>query len=63
MLLNAKNKALAETLQCYSSRQLQFAIRLRVLPTPDKLNSILSSKSSSENEIKLLVKNLEMMKA
>jgi len=60
---NAENRALAEALRWHSTRQLQFAIRLGILPTSDKLNSIMSSKSGSENEIKLLVKNLSMMKA
>jgi len=63
MQINAKNKVLVEALRCYSARQLQFAIRLGILPTPDKLNSILSGKSGSENEIKLLVRNLSSMKA
>lgn len=55
MQIKAKNKALVEALSCYSARQLQFAIRLGILPTPDKLNRILSIKSGSKNEIKLLV--------
>jgi hypothetical protein len=57
-----KNSLLLDALRGYSARQLQFAIRLGILPTPDKLNSILSRKSGSENEIKLLVKNLQNMK-
>lgn len=63
MVLKVKNDALIEELHGYSARQLQFAIRLRMLPTPDKLNRILSRKSGSENKIKLLVRNLSSMKA
>jgi hypothetical protein len=63
MNLKEKNKALLNALSGYSTRQLQFAIRLGILPTPDKLKKILSRKSGSENEIKLLVRNLSSMKA
>ncbi len=62
MDLEVKNYALTEELRGYSARQLQFAIRLGILPTPDKLNSILNRKSGSENEINLLVKNLSSLK-
>ncbi|MGB7816571.1 MAG: hypothetical protein WBL28_09510 [Methylotenera sp.] len=62
MVLKVKNDALIEELRGYSARQLQFAIRLGMLPTPDKLNRILSGKSGSENKIKLLVRNLLSMK-
>jgi hypothetical protein len=58
-----KNSLLLDALRGYSARRLQFAIRLGILPTPDKLNSILSRKSGSENKIKLLVRNLQSMKA
>jgi len=60
--LQVKNKTLLNALSGYSARQLQFAIRLRILPTPDKLKVILSKKSGSENEIKLLLKTLSSMK-
>lgn len=63
MQLKAKNKVLVETLRCYSARQLQFAIRLGILPSPDKLSRILSRKSGSDNEVKLLLKNLSSIKA
>ncbi|NOT14471.1 MAG: hypothetical protein HOP21_02605 [Methylotenera sp.] len=53
-----KNKVLLETLRVYSARQLQFAIRLRMLPTPDKLKNILKRKSGSENDVQLLIKSL-----
>lgn len=62
MALKVKNLALVEALIGYSSRQLQFAIRLGILPTPDKLSRILSRKSGSDNEIKLLLNNLSSMK-
>lgn len=62
MDLKVKNSALLDALRSYSARQLQFAIRLGILPTPDKLNLILSRKSGSEDEIKLLVRNLSSMK-
>lgn len=63
MQLEAKNKVLVDALHCYSARQLQFAIRLGILPTPDKLNRILSRKSGPVNEIKLSVRSLSIMKA
>jgi hypothetical protein len=63
MQIKAKNKLLVEALGGYSARQLQFAIRLGILPTPDKLKGILSKKSGSENGIKLLVRNLSNLKA
>ncbi|MGB2832697.1 MAG: hypothetical protein WBC07_07060 [Methylotenera sp.] len=63
MNLQVKNLALVEALSGYSTRQLQFAIRLGILPSPDKLSRILSKKSGSDNEIKLLLKNLSSMKA
>jgi hypothetical protein len=62
MDLKVKNSALLDALPSYSARQLQFAIRLGILPTPDNLNLILSRKSGSEDEIKLLVRNLSSMK-
>lgn len=62
MNLESKNSAVLDALRGYSARQLQFAIRLGILPTPDKLNRILTRKSGSENEIKLLIKNLSSMK-
>jgi hypothetical protein len=62
MYLKVKNSALLDPLSGYSARQLQYAIRLGILPTPDKLNRILNKKSGSENEIKLLVRNLSSMK-
>jgi hypothetical protein len=63
MGLEVKNRLLLNTMRGYTARQLQFAIRLGILPTPDKLNRILSRKSGSENEIKLLLRNLQSMKA
>ena len=63
MQIKAENKVLVGVLHGYSARQLQFAIRLGILPTADKLNRIMSGKSGSENEIKLLVRNLSSMKA
>jgi hypothetical protein len=63
MDLKVKNLALVEALSGYSARQLQFAIRIGVLPSPDKLSRILSRKSGSDIEIKLLLKNLSSMKA
>ena len=54
MGLPSKKKPIVETLRVYSTRQLQFAIRLGMLPTPDKLNGILRKGSQSENEIKYL---------
>lgn len=63
MNLQVKNLALVEALSGYSTRQLQFAVRLGILPSPDKLSRILSKKSGSDNEIKLLLKNLSSMKA
>ena len=63
MQLKTKNNVMLEALHGYSARQLQFAIRLGILPSPDKLSRILSRKSGSDNEIKLLLKNLSSMKA
>lgn len=63
MDIKVKNRLLLDALRGYSARQLQFAIRLGILPTPDKLNSILRRKSGSENEIKLLIRNLQSMNA
>lgn len=63
MDLKVKNDALIQELRGYSARQLQFAIRLGILPTPDKLNRILNRKSGSENKIKLLIRSLSNMKA
>lgn len=56
MSLSSKEEPIVETLRVYSIRQLQFAIRLGMLPTPDKLNGILRKGSDSENEIKYLAK-------
>jgi len=63
MDLKVKNRLVLDALRGYSARQLQFAIRLGILPSPDKLNSILSRKSGAENDIKLLLRNLQSMKA
>lgn len=63
MDFEVKNRLVVDAMRGYSARQLQFAIRLGILPTPDKLNSILSRISGSEKEIKLLVRNLSSMKA
>ena len=54
MGLPSKKEPFVETLRVYSAKQLQFAIRLGMLPTPDKLNGILRKGSQSENEIKYL---------
>jgi hypothetical protein len=52
MQLKVKKKAPVEVLSCYSARQLQFAIRLGILPTPDKLNGIFNKRTNPENAIK-----------
>ena len=54
MGLPSKKEPIVETLRVYSTRQLQFAIRLGMLPTPDQLKGILRKGSQSENEIKYL---------
>ncbi len=58
-----QNKPLIKALSGYSARQLQFAIRLGLLPTPDKLRRILSKKSGSESDAELLIKSLSDMKS
>lgn len=58
MGLPSKKEPIVETLRVYSTRQLQFAIRLGMLPAPDKLNGIQRKGSESENEIKFLARKL-----
>ena len=48
MNLKQKRKALIEALHIYSAQQLQFAIRLGILPVKNKLIPIPSKKSGSE---------------
>lgn len=62
MNVELKNKPLIEALSGYSMRQLQFAIRLGVLPTPDKLSRILRKKYASKKDVKLLAKGLSELK-
>jgi len=56
--LPSKKEPLVETLRVYSTRQLQFAIRLGILPTPEELNGIKRKGSESENEIQFLARKL-----
>ncbi len=48
MSLKRKGKALIEAIHIYSAQQLQFAIRLGILPVKNKLIPIPSRKSDSE---------------
>lgn len=62
----SKHEAL-NTFAGYSARQVQFAIRLGLLPTPEKLRKILTRKStgpkinvSVENKNRLLIRKLSL---
>lgn len=58
MGLPSKKEPIFETFRVYSTRQLQFAIRLGMLLAPDKLNGIQRKGSESENEINFLARKL-----